>query len=372
MTIEIVAVGDELLNGITVNTNATFISRKLSESGYAVGRHTVLPDRSPALEEGLREALSRSALVITTGGLGPTCDDVTRDAAAKIFSSSFHTDAELEKELFTRFGGKLKSLADQARVPSKALLLKNRIGTASGLLFSEGGKTLVLMPGVPQEMRPMLENELLPLLPNYYAKGEATISQMVHFGLLFEDHVDPTLRELQVRFPQMEFGIYPAYGFLSVRLTSKDVNAIRACKEELERIFSQYLFEDTEGKIERAVHTLFTKNGWTLACAESCTGGQIAAKLTSIPGASNFFLASLVTYANAMKEEFLGVKSDTLRVHGSVSQEAAREMAEGTLQRSGADVAIAISGIAGPDGGTAEKPVGTVWVAVARKKEDTQ
>src|SRR5579872_971742 len=164
MSIEIIAIGDELLKGMTVNSNATVISQILNLQGYKVARHTVLPDDFSILEKGLEEALSRSSIVIATGGLGPTCDDVTREAAAHLFSSSFHIDRALEKELDERYSGKLKSLEDQARVPTKARLLKNRIGTAPGLLFSQEGRTLVLLPGVPQEMVMMLENELLPLL----------------------------------------------------------------------------------------------------------------------------------------------------------------------------------------------------------------
>jgi len=273
MTIEIVAIGNELLKGITTNSNATAISRSLSLHGYAVVRHTVLPDFLPSLENGFREALSRADVVIATGGLGPTCDDVTREAAALVFGSSFHTDVLLEKELEQRFQGKLKSLADQARVPTKALLLKNRIGTAPGMVFSEFGKTLVLLPGVPQEMSPMFEKELLPILPNYIGRDKEHLSKLIHFGLLKEDDVDPVLRELQVQFPELEFGIYPGYGFLSVRLTSSHQEALKECAHHLKERFGEFLFEDEEGKIEHAVKTLFVKKHLTLACAESCTGG---------------------------------------------------------------------------------------------------
>ncbi|MBS3904923.1 MAG: CinA family nicotinamide mononucleotide deamidase-related protein [Simkania sp.] len=372
MTIEIIAIGDELLNGITINTNAAFISRSLSTKGYQVSRHTVLPDRPYRLEEGLKEALARSTIVITTGGLGPTCDDITRDVAANLFSSSFHTDEEVEKELRARYGDGLKSLSNQSWVPVKAVLLKNRVGTARGLLFSEQGKTLVLFPGVPQEMQPMFEEQFLPLLPKYYAKTEEVISKIVHFGLLTEDSVDPMLRDLQLRFPQVEFGIYPGYGVLSVRITSKEVYAIDLCKEALEQKFTTFLFEESEGKIEKAIHTVFTEKKLTLACAESCTGGQLAAKLTGVPGASHYFLASLITYSDAMKQILLGVEPNTLSQYGAVSRETVIEMVTGLLQRTGADIGLAVSGIAGPDGGTKEKPVGTVWIAIAIKGEVPQ
>ena len=253
-------------------------------------------------------------------------------------------------------------------MPTKARLLKNRIGTASGLLFSEKGKTLVLLPGVPQEMRPMFENELLPILPEYAKREEQLATTMVHFGLLREDDVDPILRELHERYPEMDFGIYPSYGILSVRLTCSNSKTLKACKGALEELFANYLFEDTEGKIEHAIHHLFIERKLKLSCAESCTGGQIAAKITGIPGASNYFVASLVAYSNEMKEELLGVKKATLQTFGAVSREVALEMAQGLIKRTGADYGIAITGIAGPDGGTQEKPVGTVWIAMAQKE----
>ncbi len=367
MSIEVVAIGDEILKGITVNTNAAFISRVLNLHGYKIVRQTVLPDHSQLLEQGLKEALSRADFVIATGGLGPTCDDVTRDAAARIFSSPFHTDQTLMHDLRERYGNSLTSLDDQARVPIKARLLKNPIGTAPGLIFSEGGKTLVLLPGVPPEMRPMMEKELLPLLPEYLKREKELTSTYVHFGLLREDDVDPVLRDLQTRFPDVEFGIYPGYGILNIRLTSVSRNSLKECKSEIEEKFQKFVFEDAEGKIEHAIKILFMKNSLTFACAESCTGGNVAAKITSIPGASNFFLGSLVTYSNELKETLLGVRKETLDRYGSVSKEAVLEMAKGLLERTKADYGIAISGIAGPDGGTPEKPVGSVWFAIAKQ-----
>ncbi len=366
MTIEIIAIGNELLKGITTNSNATVISRLLNLHGYSIARHTVLPDFLPFLEAGMKEALARADLVIATGGLGPTCDDVTREAAAQVFSSPFHTDARLVKELQERFKGNLKSLADQARVPVKARLLKNQIGTAPGMIFSESGKTLVLLPGVPQEMILMLEKELLPVLPEFIVCDKNHVSKLLHFGLLKEDDVDPLLRQLQTQFPKLEFGIYPSYGFLSVRLSSSHRESLNECERSLKETFCDFLFEDDAGKIEHAVKTLFVEKQATLACAESCTGGQISAKITSIPGASGYFIASLVTYSNAMKEQLLGVKKEMLNQFGAVSKEVVLAMAQGLVQRTQADYGIAVSGIAGPDGGTQEKPVGMVWIAIAK------
>lgn len=336
MSIEIVAIGDEILNGITVNTNAAYLGKALALKGYRVLRHIVLPDVADLLQKGLKEALSRANLVIATGGLGPTCDDLTNESAAKLFTSS------------PRF-------------------LENRVGTAKGVVFSEKGKTLVLLPGVPQEMRPMFEEQLLPILSDYIKPEKHLLSEILHFGALGENKVDPLLRKLKERHPEMDFGIYPGYGLLGVRLTSTDAQTLQACKTELEKTFADSLYEDPEGKIEHAVHQLFLKKGLKLALAESCTGGLLAAKITSIPGASQYFIGSVVAYSNEMKEELLGVKKGTLEQFGAVSRECVLEMAEGILKMAQTDFAIAVSGIAGPEGGTREKPVGTVWLSIAQK-----
>jgi nicotinamide-nucleotide amidase len=337
MSIEIIAIGDEVLKGITLNTNAAFIAKALSHLGYLVSQHTVLPDDPEILVAGLEAALERASLVIATGGLGPTCDDITQEAAAKLFTQ-------------------------------EPKLLDNRIGSAKGLIFSAKGKTLALLPGVPQEMKPMFENEFIPILPDYLKLEKKLISELVHFGSLSENQVDPMLRKMKAQHPEMDFGIYPGYGILSVRLTSSKKEDIEDCKAELQKAFADLLFEDSEGKLEHAVHTLFLEKELKLAVAESCTGGMIAAKITSIPGASNYFLGSLVTYSDDMKQTVLHVKKETLQKFGAVSKECVLEMAAGLLKISNADYVVATSGIAGPDGGSKEKPVGTVWLSIAKKE----
>lgn len=327
MSIEIVAVGNEVLRGMVVNTNGAYLGRRLDEAGWIVSRQTTLPDDRELLPQGLREALDRSQIVITTGGVGPTLDDITTECAAKLFS-----------------------------VPG--LPLKNRIGSAAGVYFKEGNRHLFLLPGVPSEMEVMFEEEVFPLLPPQKKGHRVTL----HFSMLRENEVDPYLRELQ-----LEAGIYPSYGSLTVVLKGYDLAALQSGREKLKKQFLPYYYESPSGKIEEAIQEWMIKHQKTLAVAESCTGGMIASSITQIPDSSKYFLGSLVTYSNSMKEKLLNVSPKTLQEYGAVSTQTVEEMWRGVLKASGADFGVAVSGIAGPSGGTAEKPVGTVFYAVGFK-----
>jgi nicotinamide-nucleotide amidase len=367
MNIELVAIGDELLRGTTLNTNATFLSRHLAESGYQVSRHTTLSDDPLILKKGLEEIYNRATCVMTTGGLGPTCDDHTREILAQLFKSGFHDDESVASDLKKRFGEGLTSLQDQARIPSKAQPILNRVGTAPGLLFAEGEKLWIVLPGVPQEMEEMFLNDVLPYLSRTYPPCAKKRSIQLHFTLLYESLVDPLLRLIQKTFPAVEVGIYPAYGTLAVSLLSSDEGQLTQSRSMLEKEFGSYLFESPHGKIEEVIHAWFVQNKKTLALAESCTGGLIASHLTSLAGASDYFLGSLVTYSNAMKTQVLGVPDAILRETGAVSKETVAAMLKGVFQQSQADFGIAISGIAGPSGGSDRKPVGTMWAAIGER-----
>lgn len=367
MHIELVAIGDELMRGITVNSNAAFLSRHLSEKGYAITRHTTLPDDPVFLKEGLQEVLKRSPIVITTGGLGPTCDDRTREIIARLFSSKFQYDETVAADLKKRFGEQLTSLEDQATIPEKAKPILNRLGTAPGLIFTEGQSTWICLPGVPQEMQEMFLHDVLPYLLKAHSPSTQKQSVQLHFSLLYENKVDPILRQLQVLYPQVEVGIYPGYGTLMVALLSTQPEQLQQFRLALEKTFAPYLYTSPSGKIEEAIHAWFVREKKTLALAESCTGGLMAAHLTALPGASDYFLGSFVTYSNAMKTHILGVPELTLRNTGAVSKETVAAMLEGIFKQSDADFGIAISGIAGPTGGTDKKPVGTMWAAIGER-----
>lgn len=364
MRIEIIAIGDELLSGITVNTNAAFIGKELAVLGHEIVRHTVLPDEPEKLKAGLQEALNRSELVIVTGGLGPTCDDLTRNVVADIFSSDFRFDEAIAEDLRKRYGDKIISLVDQATVPTKATLLPNRVGTAPGLNFEN---KIILMPGVPSEMRAMLTNEVIPFLKKQFPVSSTQIEKFLHFCILPESVIDVELRKLQEAYPYVKIGIYPSYGMVSVKLSAEKENQIVPCIEVLTKEFGTYLAPYS--KIEEAIHELFITEKKTLALAESCTGGLIAHKITSLAGASEYFLGSLVVYSNSLKQSLLGVTESVLKEKGAVSEEVVRQMWEGVLKATKADYAIAVTGISGPSGGTKEKPVGTIWAAVGKRGE---
>ena len=321
MQIELICIGDELLEGFTVNTNATSCAKIL---GHKLARVTTVADNPQEIVESVNDALARSRLVITSGGLGPTVDDLTQNVLTKAFGKPF---AELT----------------------------NHVGSAPGLHFSIENKILVALPGVPLELEEMLAKSVAPLV-----EKEKVAIEEVHFVLLNEREIDPKVREWMQEFPSLQFGIYPNLSGLTLRIKGESAKTLadRACEEYPGRFFQ-------EESIYQALQNEMIARKKKLVTAESCTGGNIAAKLTKVPGASEFFQGGIVCYSNTFKESYLSVSPQILESHGAVSREVVIEMAKGALQY--ADYSIAISGIAGPDGGSKEKPVGTVWAAIGEK-----
>lgn len=366
--IELVTIGDEILKGHTLNTNASWISQALLDRGWKVHRHTTIADEPDAIAHALKEALARSRVVITTGGLGPTCDDVTRQVAAEVCGTRLRHDEKIAQELYRRFG-KDHVAENQTLAFEGATLIDNPIGTAYGAMLACGEATLVLLPGVPGEMKAMFE-AVLTFLQTTKAPSHRLHTQQLHLAGLSENKVDPLVRRLKEEFPSLEAGIYPAQGTLTLRfMTSapEGETCLATCCERIKKDFAPYLFQAPHGTLEEALHHALLSRKKTLALAESCTGGTAMARLVGLPGASEYLLGGAVTYSNSLKEKILGVGPSTLQDHGAVSQETALEMLAGILQLSGADVGGAITGIAGPDGGSFEKPVGTVWIAVGAK-----
>lgn len=372
MDIEIVAIGNELLTGFTVNTNAAYLSRELLIAGYPVHRHTVLPDEEMTLRKGLREALTRGRVVITTGGLGPTCDDLTRPIAAELFGSDFYLNEEVAEELKKRYGSLPISLEHQATVPRKALILKNPVGTAPGMIFHTDTSTLILLPGIPNEMKEIFSSHVIAFLQSRFPLKEKHSRRSLHLFNVSESQVDPTLRDIKSKFPNLELGIYPSNGVLNIEIVSlkgKD-QEVESAYQAIAHPFDAHLFESPNGKIEEAVHEAFISSKKTLSLAESCTGGAIAASLTKLPGASEYFLGSFVVYSNLLKTRILQVPESLLIEKGAVSQETAKAMVLGLMEKTDSDYGAAITGIAGPTGGTPDKPVGTVWMAFCKKGDE--
>ncbi len=331
MQIEILSIGNEVLSGQTVNTNAAYLSRKLAEMGLIVSRHTVIPDQPTEIQAAIRN--SSSSLIITTGGLGPTIDDLTLSALKPIFSSA-------------------------------PKLLDNPVGPAQGAYFHNKARAVIALPGVPREMIRMFEESASPLIEQLFEKIPRRYVVSRSLCLFKEVEIDPFLRQMQETHPEVSFGIYPSLGSVRVEFVGPHFDELKKLNDEIAKTFPTHTFE---GTLAEAVHAELIGRKETLALAESCTGGAISARLAALAGASKFLLGCVVAYSNPWKERLLGVSSETLKTKGAVSRETVEEMAAGLLERTEADWAIAVSGIAGPTGGTKEKPVGTIYIAVARR-----
>lgn len=362
MEIEIIVIGDELVKGVTLNTNSQFLSRELISRGFTVSRHSVLPDNEKILLKSFKQALKRSDFVIVTGGQGPTCDDITKKVLTKTFACDLKSSKEIKNDLIKRFGKKLVSLENQSQIPETALFFKNPLGTAPGLMFKTNKSTLVALPGVPQEMRAMFADWVLPYLEKNYNKDKI-FSERINFCLLKENDVYPVAEAISKK-NKVAFTIYPNYGTLSLYF-SGEKSKVEKSRDELLKKFPGFNF--TEDSIEEAIKQKFIKRKKTLVLAESCTGGLLSSKLVACPESSQYFLGSFVTYSNNLKEKVLNVPKTILKKYGAVSEETVLYMCKGALDISKADFAIAVSGIAGPGGGTIGKPVGTVCIAIGEK-----
>jgi nicotinamide-nucleotide amidase len=374
---EIVTIGTEMLLGDLVDTNTAWISQRLAELGVAIYRHTTVGDNPERIVETLREASSRSTLVITTGGLGPTSDDLTNACLSTLTGREMVEYPEAREhvdEMFERFGRKpTENNYKQALFPRGSELIPNPVGTAMGALVEWAGTLFATLPGVPVEMKTMFGETLEPLIR---ARSDgAIVSKTLHFAGIgesalaervqdFLDAADPTVAPLA------------GQGRVRLRITTRAnteeeaQEKIRPVEREVIARLDDYFFGEDDETLEGAVARLLQEKGATLALAESCTGGLLAKRLTDMPGSSAYFKEGLVTYSNEAKERLLGVPHALLLEHGAVSEPVARAMAEGARKVSGADYGLSVTGIAGPDGGTEEKPVGLVFVGIS-DAEDT-
>lgn len=372
MKIEILNTGTELLLGTTANTHGTWIGQELVKIGLRVQRQTTVPD-GVAIETALAESVLRSDVVIVTGGLGPTSDDITREAAAKVLGVEMIEDEAARRSLYEFFEKRGKPMVDanlrQAQVLVGADVIPNPNGTAPGIyspprLSGEHNCALFLLPGPPRELYPMFHAEVTPRLKALSGVEEVSQVQELKFVGIgesdFHDGIDDVLAEID----GLEVGYCARLGEVDLRLIGGP-EAITAGRKIAEEFFSDFLVNDDGSSMEATVVRILTEEKLTLATAESCTGGLIASRLTDVPGSSAAFTHGFVTYSNEAKQQFVGVKSETLEAHGAVSEEVVAEMALGALDASGCDIAVSISGIAGPGGGTEEKPVGTVCFGLA-------
>lgn len=379
---EILCVGTELLLGEVVNTNAAYISKELASLGISVYRESVVGDNPSRLKEELRSALSRADLVIMTGGLGPTCDDLTKETAAELFGAELVMDEYCLGEIrkyFEKMGRVMTSNNEkQALVPKGCFVLTNEWGTAPGMAITgkKGseleGKTAILLPGVPREMKSMFDYRVRPYLQERCPY--TMVSRNLHIIGMGESAVETILRALMDESENPTLAPYAKDGETRLRVTAKAKSreeGLAMCDELIKAVMTtevgEYIYGTDVGTMENAVIMSLREDGETLAVAESCTGGLISKRITDVSGASDVFLGGAVTYANEAKVRMIGVSEETLKAHGAVSEETAREMAKGVREALGADFGISVTGIAGPTGGTPEKPVGTVFVGINSK-----
>ena len=379
MKIHLVNTGSELMLGRVLNTHQQWICRQLADHGYVVTRQVAVDDSAPAIQQAVREALAEAQLIIVTGGLGPTSDDRTRDLVAELLGKPLHEDESIVQHIgqfFTARGRRMPPKTRvQAQVPEGATVLMNAHGTAPGLVLeAPGNRLLVMLPGPPRELHPMFVEQVLPILKKRFPHGAEFACRTLRTTGLGESLVEQKIAGALSPLVQagLEIGYCARVGEVDVRFTAHGAkahewvaDAERAARERL----GEFVFGVDDETLEAVLVRLLTQRKQTLALAESCTGGCIAHRITNVPGASAVFLAGLVTYSNEAKQKFLGVRAETLETHGAVSEATVREMAEGARARTGADYALAVTGIAGPDGGTPEKPVGTVWIGLATAKE---
>ena len=375
-SVEIVTIGDELLLGTTVDTNAVFLARALGEIGVPIVRRATVGDSADEITDAVRSALERTGGVITTGGLGPTADDLTRPVLAKLFGRQLHEDAAIVAALHALWasrgrGGALPpSNLQQALVPDGAEVLANTQGTAPGLRLTDAdGRWVIMLPGVPREMRHMTTTHIVPWLAS---RGSGTVlrSRTVRTTGIAESALAEKLGAMRREIEGLPLAFLPAQDGVELRVTARGLSAddaavrLDAAVERIRDLVGSYAYATDGVSMAKVVLDLCESHGDTIAVAESCTGGLLGARLTEIPGSSRVVLGGVIAYANSVKEQELGVSAEDIATHGAVSEPVVVQMARGVRGMTGATIGVGITGIAGPDGGTPDKPVGTVWIAI--------
>ena len=404
MNVELINTGSELMLGRVLNTHQQWLCRQLADLGYLVSRQVAVPDTGRDIEQAVREGLARASLIVTTGGLGPTSDDITRDLIARLLGRELREEPIIVQHIENFFASRKRAMPAstriQAMVPEGAIVLPNPHGTAPGLAIKvedeswkvEGGKGttspssifhpqssasakwLIMLPGPPRELRPMFHDSVAPLLSRVLPPtGEFICRTLRTIGMgesMVAEKIDGPLRPLLQR--GLELGYCARVGQVDVRLVARGDEGrglVREAEAIIREKLSKIIYSLDDEELEAVIVRLLTERKQTLALAESCTGGGLAHRITDVPGASAVLIASLVTYANDAKRKLLGVKPETLAAHGAVSEAVAREMAEGARRATGADFALSVTGIAGPGGGSEAKPVGTVFIGFASADE---
>ncbi len=375
MQAEIITIGDELLIGQVVDTNSAWLGSTLGDDGIKVIQITSVQDHAAQIVQAVNDALSRADIVLMTGGLGPTKDDITKKTLAEMFGMKLVRNEQVYdmvgKQLALRGIAFTELNQGQALVPDGCTVLPNRNGTAPGMWFERDGKVLISMPGVPFEMKALVKDEVLPRLRKHFALDANVHRTIITFGLAESILADTIASWEEALPPYLHLAYLPSALCIRLRLSAYEIDRQKAEQEiesqieKLSKVIPHYIIGSEDDSLESVTGTLLKTRGETLATAESCTGGNIAHRFTAMPGASEYFKGGVVAYSNEVKMALLGVDPESLNHYGAVSQSVAEQMAEGVRRATGATYGISTTGIAGPTGGTPEKPVGTVWMAVA-------
>lgn len=376
---EIITIGDEILIGQIIDSNSAWIAQELNNIGISVIQITSISDQRKHIVEALDDAKKRAEVILITGGLGPTKDDITKKVLADYFSTDLIHSEQVLEDIKTNFVAKRKTTLNhlnvlQAEVPASCEIIRNHLGTAPGMLFDVEDKFILSMPGVPYEMKGMMEKYIIPKLRVRY-KTNHIIHKTVLVRGIPESQLAIDLNDWEEALPSsMKLAYLPSPGIIRLRFSmatddpEKGEHLIQSEIEKLFKIIPDNITGVEEDRIEKLIGRVLKERGLTFSTAESCTGGHIASLITSVPGSSEYYLGSVVAYQNDIKEQILGVSKKSLIENGAVSRQVVEEMAKGIRSKTNSDYAVATSGIAGPTGGTEEKPVGTVWIAVASRE----
>lgn len=376
---EIITIGDEILFGQITDTNSQWISAELDKIGIKTRRKTSVSDKEPEIVAALKEAETRADIILMTGGLGPTKDDLTKGVLARYFNAGLQRDEIVFNEVKNYFEKRGRVFDElnwgQADIPSNCTRVQNKYGTAPGMWFEENGTVYVSMPGVPYEMKAMITDTVLQKLKEKYALP-AIHHKMIRTVGIGESWLADKISDWEDNLPEhMKLAYLPGMWQVRLRLTGVGTNKVELEKEieaEFSKVFpiiEQYIFGYENTELEEAVGSLLSEKKLTIGFAESCTGGYISHLITSVPGSSSYMAGSIVAYSNEVKTKQLGVNPETLEKHGAVSEETAIEMARGVRKKLGTDIGFSSTGIAGPSGGSEEKPVGTIWLAFSSKEK---
>jgi len=378
MKAAIITIGDELLIGQTIDTNSAWMGAELSKAGFDVYRMTSIHDRREDIIYALHEAAGKTDVVLITGGLGPTSDDITKQTLCEFFNTRLVTNDEvfrmIESMMSRRNFPMNENNRRQAEVPESCRVLRNATGTAPGMWFEKDGTIFISMPGVPYEMKYLMTEHVLPELNKRFTSQVIIHRNIMTYGT-FEAKLAEILTGFEAGLPEnIKLAYLPASGVIKLRLTGTGTeheslsNLIDDQVNKLYKIIPDFIYGENEESLEMVIGKLLKAKNNTVCTAESCTGGEIAHMLTSVPGSSDYYKGSVVAYANSVKTQLLGVQEDIIEKNGAVSEKVVEDMAMGARNLFKTEYAVATSGIAGPDGGTEAKPVGTVWIAVASEK----